>query len=68
MLLDATTLLRRQRQTLHMPENANRMLHVVQLWTVWPSRCVMAYQSAMLRPQIDFISKQVALVAPIQML
>lgn len=52
---------------LQIVENAKRMLNVP-LEGAYKKYLDQTYQRAMLNPQIDFISKQVGLVVPIQLL
>ena len=54
---------RRHKQMLHIDEKAKRMLMAVSFDLVISVR--FTYQSAMLKPHMDFISRQVAFVAPI---
>src|SRR5271163_4674760 len=66
-LLGASCLLLRHKQMLQIAENANKMLAVISVCSrkSWVS---ITHQSAMLSPQIDFISMHVLFDVPIQLL
>lgn len=65
--LGVTAGLRRHKHMLQIVENAKRMLNAPSEGAYEEYRNH-TYQRAMLNPQIDFISKQVGLVVPIQLL